>query len=137
MLTAAHCVSNPEKDWVAPAYRAIFSPDYREGRQGAAAIGAALAIGRGYAETGHVSGDLALLRLKAPIPERIARPIPVAGTMLLRGRELATYSYGYDAPFALAPVRVPGQARRRPAQRGCLPGSCVSSRTRLRPAVPP
>ncbi|WP_172328537.1 serine protease [Mangrovicoccus sp. HB161399] len=102
VLTAAHCMASHEKAWVAVPYRAVFWPDYRDGRRGASEIGAALAIGEGYVETGHISGDLALLRLKAPIPADVATPIPVAEEPLLRGRELATFSYGYDASFALA-----------------------------------
>ncbi len=102
VLTAAHCMSSHKDGWVAVPYRAVFRPDVRDGRSRASGIGAALAIGETYVETGHISRDLALLRLKEPIPEDIARPIPVAAGALLRGRDLATYSYGYDAPSALA-----------------------------------
>lgn len=102
VLTAAHCVSNRAKGRVVPPYRLIFQAEFRDGRAPATRIGRALAIGEGYLTDGDIAADVALIRLKSPIPEEQSKPIPVSATTLLRDHPLAVFSYGYDAPEVLA-----------------------------------
>ncbi|WP_171060673.1 serine protease [Poseidonocella sp. HB161398] len=102
VLTAAHCVSNPGTGWVAQPYRTVFWPAYRKGGEAGAVAAAALAVAGRYLEGAALAEDLALLRLKAPVPAEVARPIPVAEAPLLRGHPLEVLSFGYDAPDALA-----------------------------------
>ncbi|MBE3640490.1 trypsin-like serine peptidase [Mangrovicoccus algicola] len=102
VLTAAHCLSAPAKGWVAPAYRVQFRPGYREGHSPAVLSGAALVLGQDYERTAMLSEDLALLRLKTPVPQDLIQPIPVGTEPLLRGRDLSIYSYGYDVAEVLS-----------------------------------
>lgn len=102
VLTAAHCVSDPAKGWVAPAYRILFQPNIRHGVAPVQRIGAALVIGKGYLAGGKIEDDLALVQLKDPVALDDLEPLPVARDTLLRGRSLSVYSYGYDADYALA-----------------------------------
>lgn len=102
VLTAAHCVAKQSTGWVAPAYRMIFQPEFRNGRTASARVGQALAIADGYLETGDIAADVALIRLKDPIPTDLVSAIPLGETSLLRGRSLAVYSYGYDVPDVLS-----------------------------------
>jgi len=102
VLTAAHCVSSPKKGWVAPAWRVNFSAAVRKGQSLAQRIGAQLAVGQGYMAAMAIDSDLALVRLKDPIPADEIAPLPVASAADLRGRPLSVYSYGYDRPDILA-----------------------------------
>ena len=102
VLTAAHCVTNRAEGWVTQPYRVMFHPDFRQGEAGEVRNGVEIAIGQGYLVGGEIGDDLALLRLKDPIPAEVIAPIPVAAEPLLRGHMLSVLSYGYDAPWALA-----------------------------------
>lgn len=102
VLTAAHCVAKQSTGWVAPAYRMIFQPEFRNGRTASARVGQALAIADGYLATGDIAADVALIRLKDPIPTELVTAFPLGASSLLRGRSLAVYSYGYDVPDVLS-----------------------------------
>lgn len=102
VLTAAHCVADPKKQWQAVPYRVTFHAQVRNERVVLGRKAQALTVARGYMQGRGIGADLALLRLSHPVPATEARPIPVAGGSLLRGRVLSVYSYGYDASHALA-----------------------------------
>lgn len=102
VLTAAHCVASHKKNWVAPAYRIVFKAQFRNGVAPVHRIGEALVVEGNYMETGNIGDDIALVRLKDPVPTATVPPLSVTEGSLLRGHVLSIYSYGYDASHALA-----------------------------------
>lgn len=105
VLTAAHCVSDADKDWVAPAWRILFQPGIRNGVAPVTRNGSALVLDPDYLEQGGIAADLALVRLKDPIPAEEAVPWSVGEEDLLRLGPLSVFSFGYDAPEVLAAER--------------------------------
>ncbi len=104
VLTAAHCLADPESGWQAPAYRTFFVLE-TDSVEDASYRARGIVVAEGYFAEGELRTDVALLRLAGPVPESVAEPLPMVEALLPRGRNVSVYSYGYDASARLAVQR--------------------------------
>jgi V8-like Glu-specific endopeptidase len=93
VLTASHCLGLRAKTPMAPA-SVTFAPGYRAGDEGLRRSGAEI-IASGI---DGLPGDLALLRLDAPVPPEVAQPLPLAAAPPAPGTALTLLAYRRDAP---------------------------------------
>ena len=102
VLTAAHCITSRRTGKMVRAEAVHFLAGFRKGEYAAHGRAAELLPAPGYLETGRpVSRDLALVRLRTPIPSDVATPIPIAD-IAGQGMQVSSYSYGRDRSFIMS-----------------------------------
>lgn len=103
VLTAAHCVIDPESNLPYAVERLHFLAGFRQSRFAAHGRAKSVDVAEGYFTRGQtLRSDLAIVHLETPIADHIV-PIPLAAPYKLDdAQEVDTYSYGHDRAFIVS-----------------------------------
>lgn len=102
VLTAAHCVANRRTGRMVTPQTVHFLAGFRNGRYAVHGRAAEVRPAEGYFAAGRpISRDLAIVKLRKPVPEQLVTPLTLMERTKV-GQRVETFSYGRDRSFSLS-----------------------------------